>query len=256
MGSNAVALISDGHIHVQPIQSGAAVAGSAISPSWSALIRALEETLGCALHKPTSQVEVVIASAWMRYLVVPWNERFQKGKSFLAWVGSAFNETFGEAAQQWTIQYGDRSYRQPVLAVGLDTDFLNAVLTVLASHQLTPKLIQPDLVFAYQLHRASFTAPMFWFVLRQPGTIGMLLHDHGAIQAVRVEEEGSVALEALIERAERSLGLETDHRTIYLATATPTERRAAGQPIFSLMPRATSKPRAVAGANHLSTSAS
>ena len=177
---------------------------SATLPAWGAALDSLKTKLANSVTKRTS-VSVVLASRWVRYVVVPWHPELMTREERLAQSRHCFKETYGDMAADWEIAMDEGGYGQPFLASAIDQQLLAGLRE--ACKGLSLQSVQPYLTLAYQQFRKTLwqqKTKVAYFGVVEPNDLGLIRMSQAGLAGVfnqRINDDWRQALRGLLLQA-------------------------------------------------------
>lgn len=156
-------------------------------------------TLGLALPslvKHRMEVQVTLSNHFMRYLLVPWIDKMSDEEE-LVFARHCFRETYGEAADSWTVRISPGRAGAASLASAVDTGLLDGLRGSLGQQGLDIKSIQPHLMVAFNSCKASLKGRTAWVALLEPGNLCLAVLQHGHLAWIRKLRIGAAWCEEL-----------------------------------------------------------
>jgi hypothetical protein len=173
-------------------------------PPWLAPVSALQGVVaGTAVA--SGDLTVVLSNHFVRYLIVPWDEKVGSTEEYQRYAGIAFENVFGEAARSWMIRVSPEKMGTPRLASAIDIE-LDTALQQVGGSKLRLLSIQPYLMAAFNRLGDSFRKRNFFFLLAEPGRACILAAVGGAWRIVRnYAAADDASISQLVERELRLL---------------------------------------------------
>lgn len=153
----------------------------------------------------SGDLTVVLSNHFVRYVIVPWDDKVGSTEEYQRYARIAFENVFGEAARSWMIRVSAERMGAPRLASAIDAE-LDTALQQVGGSKLKLVSIQPYLMAAFNRLGDSFRKRNFFFLLAEPGRACVLAAVGGAWRLVRnhaAADEASIS--QLVERELRLL---------------------------------------------------
>ena len=115
---------------------------------WQGLINQLDEYLSNTVLKKNTQVNVVLSSELVRYLMVPTQQIVMSDAEKITYTQALFTSVYGAAANDWHIKYHPAAPDQTTIGVAVDKALLTALNQLAAKYQLKLNSVQPYLMTA------------------------------------------------------------------------------------------------------------
>lgn len=174
---------------------------------WQAALPALEEALA---GKKGAEASVVLADAFARYVLLPWNDTLKTPEQWLALARHRFAGLHGERAAEWEVKVSETAPGGPRLACAIDRELLESLKNRFSSHGIALTSVQPFLVAAYNRIRRSVGAGSCWVVVEERGRLTLVLIQRGtwlAIRSRRCDARWRLVLPEILERESAFLGV-------------------------------------------------
>ena len=183
-----------------------------------ASLSGLEQELDRRGLRAGTRVACVLAGGLVRYRVVPWNAEFAASTARAAFARHCFEETYGEAAQAWTIVLSQPRHGAAALACAVDTAALARIDGIAKARRLRIASVQPSLMHAFNRHRRRIgRTDAFWFVLAEPDSTTALWMAAGVARHVKVVAAPLPDLDRMLEREWLSLGMDAPLCPVFVA---------------------------------------
>lgn len=174
---------------------------------WRSSLGALDELLA---SRKAAEASVVLADAFTRYVLLPWNETLKSAEQWLALARHRFAGLHGARAAEWQVEVSETAPSGPRLACAIDKELLDALKAKFASSGTRLVSVQPFLVAAYNRIRASVAGDSCWVVVEERGRLTLVLIQRGAwlaIRSRRCDERWRLVLPEILERESAFLGI-------------------------------------------------
>jgi hypothetical protein len=178
------------------------------------------ETLRDVLAHPNieaADATVVISNQFMRYLLLRWNPEIVTAQEELAFARARFVQVFGEAAQDWVLQYSTVKPGAPSVACAIERPLLGAVIALIGGSPLRLRSLQPSLM-AVCNERNKLPTGDAWIAVAESGRLllGALRAGDWVSLRSRPLNGHAVVLAEIIEQEALLLGIEPGNAKIYL----------------------------------------
>jgi hypothetical protein len=208
-------------VRCQPVASLASdtpaegTAGAA-APRWRGSIDALGEAL--AQQRRGTQLQVVVSDHFLRYILVPWNDKLVADSERLAFAQHGFASTYGSLAEQWALSMDEQIAGRASIACAIDRDLLQALKDTAAEHGARLRAVRTALAERINRHRRALTDSTFCLASVEPGRLTLAFHNETGWAAVRSRRTGEGLAELLpgILRQEAAAAGATEGGTLYI----------------------------------------
>jgi hypothetical protein len=185
------------------ITTGQAITDELLSSS--ALAKLLDELNSKKWQHATTVV--IFSNAYVRYLVLSWNDNIKTKAERKAYLQHSFLRHFGEKSKSWYLNTDMASYGKAALASGLNQQILDQVMAVFeqiniplkASHPLLMLAINQALTFL----RKTKQQQNFWLACIENKRVTLALVNQGEWRLVRnlpIETAATAQLTKMIQR--------------------------------------------------------
>jgi hypothetical protein len=118
-------------------------------PSWQHAITQLDSMLASMKIVPNSQLKIILASDFVRYLSLPAQQVHMNAEEKLAYAIAAYREVYGSSVDVWDLKLNNAAPRQLTIAAAVDKTLLQALIQLAAKYQLKLVSVQPYLMSAF-----------------------------------------------------------------------------------------------------------
>lgn len=174
---------------------------------WRAALPALDPVLA---ERKGAEASVVLADAFARYVLLPWNETLKSAEQWLALARHRFAGLHGARAAEWEVKVSETAPGGARLACAIDKELLEQMKGKFSAAELRLVSVQPFLVAGYNRIRASVGGGSCWVVVEERGRLTLVLIERGAwlaIRSRRCDERWRLMLPEMLERESAFLGI-------------------------------------------------
>jgi hypothetical protein len=164
--------------------------GAPGAPDWQPALEALARRV-MAGGLAGANVNLVLSSHFVHYVLVPWNELLKSEEDQLAFARQRLIAVHGSAADGWSLKLSQSGPRQSRLACGVPQTLIDAVQEVMAPLGGGYRSLQPHLMASFNRWRDRLNAQPGWFVAAEPGLACLALLRDGQWQSMRTFRIGS-----------------------------------------------------------------
>ncbi len=150
---------------------------------WQNAIRTLEAALPTIIQGRPA-VSVTLSNHFMRYLLVPWLDKMSDEEE-MAFARHCFKETYGNAADSWSVRISPGRAGVATLASAVDSRLLEELRDSVERLGLNIKSIQPHLMAAFNSCRPSLEGHSAWLALLEPGSLCLAALQKGQLSWIR-----------------------------------------------------------------------
>lgn len=118
-------------------------------PSWQHAITQLDSMLASMKIVPNSQLKIILASDFVRYLSLPAQQVHMNSEEKLAYAIAAYREVYGSSVDVWDLKLNNAAPRQLTIAAAVDKTLLQALIQLAAKYQLKLVSVQPYLMSTF-----------------------------------------------------------------------------------------------------------
>jgi hypothetical protein len=180
---------------------------SADAAEWKAAVDALPEVLS---SYKGHEVSLVIADAFVRYTLLPWNAAVKNNEQWSAVARHRFSTLHGAAAAGWDVKITETAPQGARLACAVDRSLIEELATKFVSSGAHLVSVEPFLVAAFNRIRAKVGTGSCWLVVEEPGRLTLAFIQRGvwiAVRTRRVDANWRQLLPQIIERESAFLAL-------------------------------------------------
>jgi hypothetical protein len=116
---------------------------------WQKTLSHLDTLFASMKISPKTQLKVILASDFVRYLSLPAQQVQMSQEEKLAYAVAAYQDVYGSCVDTWDIKLNDSAPRQPTIAVAVDKALLEALNQLAIKYQLKLVSTQPYLMCAF-----------------------------------------------------------------------------------------------------------
>lgn len=149
-------------------------------PHWPKLINQLDVYLSDLKLKKNTQLNVVLSSNFVRYLMLPAQQIAMSQAEKNVYTNAIFAEIYGVAANDWHIKAHPAAPDQNTVAVAVDKLLLTALNQLADKHQFKLNSVQPYLMAVFNALSKEIININGYFVLLE-NTKLMLVHLHKGV---------------------------------------------------------------------------
>jgi hypothetical protein len=190
-------------------------------PAWRGAVDALAQSLEGSSAR-TARARVVLSNHFVRYVVARWREDLQSPAERQALIHHTFRETYGAAADSWTLREDTERYGRASLACAIDAALLDALRDVFRRAHMRVASVQPLFMSAFNRHRREMGDSGGFFVYEK-GRLCSACFEHQEWRSVsNARVERPQALAAAIDRELVLHGL-ADDAPAYLCIVDDTD---------------------------------
>jgi hypothetical protein len=118
---------------------------------WQRAITQLDMLIGVMKIKPKSQLNITLASDFVRYLALPPQHIHMNLTEKLAYATAAYREIYGSVVDDWEVRLQDTPAQDTTIAVAIDKKLLEALNQTAQKYQLKLITVKPYLMSAYNV---------------------------------------------------------------------------------------------------------
>lgn len=162
---------------------------------------------------------VILSNQFVRYLLVPRDEKLVTEEEQLAMLRHSFTQAYGGAAENWEFRWSEGRPPAPCLASAVDRALLEGVREAFKASGLRLVSVQPYLMLAFNHWRREMREPSLWFGLaeRDRLCLAWIQRDEwGSLYTQRIGPEWPRELSGILERAALLAGPGSAPCTVYL----------------------------------------
>lgn len=200
-------------LHLSPLPPG--------STNWTEAVARLGE----ALLQPEwskADLSVTLSNHFVRYAVVPWNDRLTDETEQSAFALQCFARVYGLPAQSCAVRVSLDKAGSPFLAGAVDRGLLDELENIAGQRELRLLSVKPLLMELFNRWRRRFTESVQWVCIVEEGLVCAALvgRDHWiVVRSMRVRSDWPSELVALLEREQFVTDDASFAQTVFLYVA-------------------------------------
>lgn len=134
---------------------------------WNQALNVLRDTLTTTKRLQQAELEVILASDFVRYLALPAHEGIVRQTHKVDFARAAFREVYGNVAEEWLIQCDDAAPNLTTIAAAIDATLLDALNKIANEYKMRLTSVQPYLmpVFNRLKPQLRSTEPLYFAVI-------------------------------------------------------------------------------------------
>jgi len=188
-------------------------------PSWQATLDRLTQLLAQPEWQNT-EVNIVLSNRLVRYATIPFSAQLKNYPEQEAFARHALTQTYGTAAEQWTLRIQPGKAGIPCLTSAVDHALLEGLRQVCAAHKLELRSVMPYLMPVFNRYRKVIKTDPAWLVINEPGYSLLALLSGGEFIAVNgVYHDNLSELHILLDRENLASPLPKPCKSIHLYPA-------------------------------------
>ena len=160
-------------------------------PTWSMAISYLDRLLASMQIKAKSQLQVTLASHFIRYVTLPPLLIQMNTAEKLAYATATYRETYGAIADEWEIKLRDTHAGQATLVAAIDKKLLDALKNIALKYQLKITSVQPYVMTAFNRLSKAIGQTSGYLVIVECSRLLLIDLENGHCQHLRTFTLGS-----------------------------------------------------------------
>jgi hypothetical protein len=153
---------------------------------WMQATTQLDKLLGTMQFKANTQLNITVASDFVRYLTLPPQQVHMSADEKLAYAAAAYREVYGAVADSWQIKLQDSPAHEVATSAAIDSKLLERLKQIALNRELKLASVQPYLMSAFNgLHSQLKHANGFLAIVETNRLLLISLQD-GKCQNLRV----------------------------------------------------------------------
>jgi hypothetical protein len=116
---------------------------------WQPAIAQLDMLISAMKVKSKSQLNITLASEFVRYLALPPQQMYMNLSEKLAYATAAYREIYGTVVDDWEVRLQDMPTQDTAIVAAIDKKLLEALNQIALKHQLKLTTVKPYLMSAY-----------------------------------------------------------------------------------------------------------
>lgn len=152
---------------------------------WQLAIHKLESLLQSMQVKRKTQLQVVLSSDFVRYLILPGQTIAMNTAEKSAYAIATYRDVYGAVVDGWHIKLHDAAPNQSTIAVAVDEKLLAILKQVSLKHQLKLNSVQPYLMSAFNTLNHQLSNINGYLVALKSGRLLLISLRQGQCQNLR-----------------------------------------------------------------------
>ncbi|MDI1298989.1 hypothetical protein [Methylotenera sp.] len=116
---------------------------------WQPAIHQLDMLINAMKVKSKSQLNITLASEFVRYLSLPPQQFYMNAVEKIAYATAAYREIYGSVVDEWEIRLQDAPMHETAIVAAIDKRLLEALNQVAVKYQLKLITVKPYLMSAF-----------------------------------------------------------------------------------------------------------
>jgi hypothetical protein len=145
---------------------------------------ALAELIARLGSRP-AQAAIVLSNRFVRYALVPWNERLTTEQEEAAYARHSLAGVYGDAAETWDVRLSPAAPGEARVASAVDGDLVRTLKDVMEASPLKLESLQPHLMTAFNRWRRSLDKRAGLFLVAEKRVYTCMALARGVCRAVR-----------------------------------------------------------------------
>jgi len=158
---------------------------------WQRAITQLDALISAMKVKSKSQLNITLASDFVRYLSLPPQQVYMNLSEKLAYATAAYKEIYGSVVDSWEIRLQDTPAQDTTIVAAIDKKLLEALNQIALKHQLKLITVKPYLMSAYNGLSKQIVDSSGYLVIVEFKRLLLINLQHGQCVNVRVFHLGS-----------------------------------------------------------------
>jgi hypothetical protein len=171
---------------------------------WSQPLNALQDTLRSTKQLMQAELEVILASDFVRYLALPAYEGIIRQSHKVDFARAAYREVYGSVAEEWLIQCDDAAPGLTTIAAAIDTTLLDALNKIANEYKMRLASVQPYLMPVFNRLKPQLSTGPLYFAIIESNRILFANIQNGRWQQLRsflLETDWQSQIKIITQRA-------------------------------------------------------
>lgn len=173
------------------------------TPIWLQTTNQLDALLASMQVKPKAQLNIILASDFVRYVALPPQQFYMSTTEKLAYALAAYREIYGAVVDGWEIKLHDTPAHQTTIAAAIDRKLIEVLKQIALKYQLKIISVKPYLMSAFNCLTSQIGKQNGYLVIVEFNRLLLINLDQGRCINVRSFTLGSdwqVELKSLMMR--------------------------------------------------------
>lgn len=170
---------------------------------WRQVLTKLKEMLSSSKQFKKGELQVVLASDFVRYLALPAHESIVRQSEKVDYARAAYREIYGGVAENWHIKCDDAAPNLTSIAVAVDTTLIEALNQMANEHGLQLTSVQPYLMPVFNRVKTQLKTGYLYCAIVESNRILFGSLQNGSWQQIRsflLEEDWQAQINNIVRR--------------------------------------------------------
>lgn len=172
-------------------------------PVWHQTTHQLDALLASMQVKPKGQLNIILASDFVRYVALPPQQFYMNTSEKLAYALAAYREIYGHVVDDWEIKMHDAPAHQTTIAAAIDRKLIEVLKQIALNYHLKFISMKPYLMSAFNYLTNQIGKKNGYLVIVEFNRLLLINLDQGRCINVRTFSLGNdwqVELKSLMKR--------------------------------------------------------
>lgn len=170
---------------------------------WRQILKQFQDTLSSSKQFKKGELQVVLASDFVRYLALPAHESIVRQSEKVDYARAAYREIYGGIVDNWHIKCDDAAPNLTSIAIAVDATLIEALNTLANEHGLQLTSVQPYLMPVFNRVKTQLKMGQLCFAIIETNRILFVSMNNGAWQQIRsflLEEDWQTQIKNIVQR--------------------------------------------------------
>ncbi len=181
---------------------------------WSQTLDALQDVLLNTKQLKQGELQVILASDFVRYLALPAHEGVIRQSQKVDFARAAYREVYGNLADEWLIRCDDAAPDLNTISAAVDTKLIDALNNVADESKMKLTSVQPYLMPVFNRLKSQLNTGSLYFAIIEPNRILFANLQSGRWQQVRsflLEKDWQNQIKKITQRANLAVDSQQQH---------------------------------------------
>lgn len=182
--------------------------------NWHQALKQLQQTLSSSKQFKKCELQVVLASDFVRYLALPAHENIVRQSEKVDFARAAYREIYGGVADNWHIKCDDAAPNLTSIAIAVDTALIDALGLLANEHSLQLTSVQPYLMPVFNRIKTQLKTGQLYFAIVESNRILFISLKNGYWQQLRsflLEEDWQAQIKNIVQRENIASDSQNEH---------------------------------------------
>lgn len=181
---------------------------------WHHVLQQLQQTLSSSKQFKNCELQIVLASDFVRYLALPAHESIVRQSDRVDFARAAYREIYGGVAENWQIKCDDAAPNLTSIAIAVDSALIEALGLLANEHSLQLTSVQPYLMPVFNRVKTQLKTGQLYFAIVESNRILLVSLNNGFWQQIRsflLEQDWQAQIKNIVQRENIASDSQNEH---------------------------------------------